>query len=400
MQDNRPHTGPLKTVHWQRLLEVSRTLSSTLELKPLLRQVLEVATELTDTEGASILLLDTQTGELRFAAATGQADIGENVIVPLEGSIAGWIVKNGKPLNLADVQADSRHYQGIDIATQSVTRSLLGVPLLTREKVIGALEVINKKTNEDYSPQDTILLQALASQAAIAIENARLFQQSDQIAEIMHELKTPMMAITASTELLLHDQIKPEQRKDLVQIIRQEVTRLSRMTQDYLDLARMESGRISLDHVPVDLTAIVREAMRIQRPQANSRQIVIHYEGETHIPQILGDADRLKQVLLNLVSNAIKYNRAKGTITIRLNHFQDNLCLSVTDTGEGIAPEHLERLFNRFYRVPGSEHKSEGSGLGLSIAQRIVEAHGGKITVESTIGQGTTFSCWFPVIPL
>lgn len=398
MQDNRVHTGPLKTVHWQRLLEISRILSSTLELKPLLRQVLDVATELTDTEGASILLLDPKTGELRFAAATGQANIGDNVIVPLEGSIAGWIVKNGKPLDLADVQADSRHYQGIDIATQSVTRSLLGVPLLTREKVIGALEVINKKTTEAYTPQDTILLQALASQAAIAIENARLFQQSDLIAEIMHELKTPMMAITASTELLMHDQIKPEQRHDLVQIIRQEVTRLSRMTQDYLDLARMESGRLSLDHVPVDLTAIVREVMRIQRPQANSRQIVIHYESQTHIPPILGDADRLKQVLLNLVSNAIKYNRAKGTITIRLTHAQDNLCLSVNDTGDGIAPEHLERLFHRFYRVPGSENKSEGSGLGLSIAQRIVEAHGGKITVESTLGQGTTFSCWFPTI--
>lgn len=398
MQDNRTHTGPLKTVHWQRLLEISRILSSTLELKPLLRQVLDVATELTDTEGASILLLDPQTGELRFAAATGQANIGDNVIVPLEGSIAGWIVKNGKPLDLADVQADSRHYQGIDIATQSVTRSLLGVPLLTREKVIGALEVINKKTTEAYTPQDTILLQALASQAAIAIENARLFQQSDLIAEIMHELKTPMMAITASTELLLHDQIKPEQRHDLVQIIRQEVTRLSRMTQDYLDLARMESGRLSLDHVPVDLTAVVREVMRIQRPQANSRQIVIHYEGRTHIPPILGDADRLKQVLLNLVSNAIKYNRTKGNITIHLQQSEQNLCLSVTDTGDGIAPEHLERLFHRFYRVPGSENKSEGSGLGLSIAQRIVEAHGGKITVESTLGQGTTFSCWFPIM--
>jgi signal transduction histidine kinase len=387
----------LKPVHWQRLLEISRTLSSTLELQPLLRQVLEVATELTDTEGASILLLDNQTGELRFAAATGQANIGDNMIVPLEGSIAGWIVLNGKPLNLEDVQADDRHYQGIDLATQSVTHSLLGVPLLTREKVIGALEVINKKQGAAYTEQDLTLLQSLASQAAIAIENARLFQQSDLIAEIMHELKTPMMAITASTELLMYDQVKQEQRAELVKIIQQEVRRLSRMTQDYLDLARMESGRLNLEHQAVDLAVIVTQVIHIQRPQANNRFITLVYEGEIAAPPIIGDADRLKQVLLNLVSNAIKYNRERGTITVRLNCLNNELCLSVQDTGEGIAPEHLSHLFQRFYRVPGSETKSEGSGLGLSIAQRIVEAHGGRITVESIMGQGTTFSCWFPL---
>ncbi|MBK9049822.1 MAG: GAF domain-containing sensor histidine kinase [Chloroflexi bacterium] len=387
----------LKPIHWQRLLEVSRILSSTLELQPLLRQVLEVATELTDTEAASILLLDNQTGELRFAAATGHANIGDNMIVPLEGSIAGWIVRNGKPLNLEDVQADDRHYQGIDMATQSVTRSLLGVPLLTREKVIGALEVINKKQGESYTEQDLTLLQSLASQAAIAIENARLFQQSDLIAEIMHELKTPMMAITASTELLMYDQVKQDQRTELVKIIQQEVRRLSRMTQDYLDLARIESGRLSLEHHEVDLTVIIQEVMHIQRPQANNRHITLHYEGETVVPFITGDADRLKQVLLNLVSNAIKYNREWGTITVRLACLNGELCLSVHDTGEGIAPEHLEHLFQRFYRVPGSETKSEGSGLGLSIAQRIVEAHGGRIVVESNVGQGSTFYCWFPL---
>lgn len=397
MQDSAMKVDSLKTVQLQRLLEISRTLSSTLELKPLLRQVLDVATELTDTEGASILLLDNKTGELHFAAATGQVHIQDNMVVPLEGSIAGWIVRNGRPLNLADVQADERHYQGIDVATQSVTRSLLGVPLLTREKVIGALEVINKQGGVPYTEQDTALLQALASQAAVAIENARLFQQSDLIAEIMHELKTPMMAITASTELLTYDQIRGEQRQELVRTIQQEVQRLARMTQDYLELARIESGRFNLAHEPVDLVQVIRDVIHIQRPQANMRHIALNYEGELTYPPILGDADRLKQVLLNLVSNAIKYNREGGSITVQLGCYDGELCLKVSDTGEGIAPQHLERLFHRFYRVPGSESKSEGSGLGLSIAQRIVEAHGGRITVESTMGAGTTFSCWFPL---
>lgn len=397
MQDSAMKIDTLQTVQLQRLLEISRTLSSTLELKPLLRQVLDVATELTDTEGASILLLDNKTGELHFAAATGQVHINDNMVVPLEGSIAGWIVRNGRPLNLADVQTDERHYQGIDVATQSVTRSLLGVPLLTREKVIGALEVINKHEGVPYTEEDIILLQALASQAAIAIENARLFQQSDLIAEIMHELKTPMMAITASTELLTYEQIKGEQRKELVHTIQQEVQRLARMTQDYLELARIESGRLNLAQESVDLMQVIRDVIHIQRPQANMRRITLCYEDEPTIPPVLGDADRLKQVLLNLVSNAIKYNREEGTITVRLACFNDELCLSVSDTGDGIAPEHLEQLFHRFYRVPGSENKSEGSGLGLSIAQRIVQAHGGRITVESVVGQGTTFSCWFPL---
>lgn len=397
MQENAVKIDTLKAAQLQRLLEIGRTLSSTLELKPLLRQVLDVATELTDTEGASILLVDEQTGELHFAAATGQVHIGDNMVVPLEGSIAGWIVRHGKPLNLADVQADERHYQGIDTATQSITRSLLGVPLLTRDKVIGALEVINKHEGVSYTEQDLTLLQSLASQAAIAIENARLFQQSDLIAEIMHELKTPMMAITASTDLLMYEQIKGEQRQELVRTIQQEVRRLARMTQDYLDLARIESGRLNLEHDLVDLVGVIHEVMHIQRPQATNRRLTLQYEGEANAPVILGDADRLKQVLLNLVSNAIKYNREGGKITIRLDCLNGDVRLSVQDTGEGIAPEHVERLFQRFYRVPGSESKSEGSGLGLSIAQRIVEAHGGRITVESTLGQGTTFYCWFPV---
>jgi signal transduction histidine kinase len=195
----------------------------------------------------------------------------------------------------------------------------------------------------------------------------------------------------------MHELIMAEQRQEIVQIIRREVDRLSRMTQDYLDLARIESGRLNMEHVPVELPMIIREVLHIQRPQASKRRITIQYEGGSTYPSITGDADRLKQVLLNLVSNAIKYNREGGTITVWLTGNKDGLCLSVQDTGDGISPEHLERLFDRFYRVPGSESKSEGSGLGLSIAQRIVEAHGGKITVTSQLGQGTTFACWFPL---
>ena len=398
-----PSAEAISPESFERLLEISTRLSSTLQLDELLSLVMDVATELTDTQKASILLVDKKTGQLHFAASKGD-EVPEGVVVPLDSSIAGWVVRHGRSVILSDVQSDSRFYAEVDSDESFVTRSMLAVPLVTSKGVIGALEVLNKRGNAAYTAQDVALMEALASQSAVAILNAHLFQQSDLLAEIMHELKTPLMAISAASELLTRPEVPADKHLELIHMVKQETGRLSKMTKDFLDFARLESGRVRLASEPVDVAAVIHDVVNITQSQAAERGISIVPELTPDLPtpdssiQLMGDADRLKQVLLNLVSNAIKYNVENGRITLAA-HIQDQaLSLSVSDTGPGISDEDMSHLFERFYRIPGSEG-ADGSGLGLSIANKIVEEHNGRIEVSSTIGIGTTFTVILPVTP-
>lgn len=387
--------------HLARLLQISRRLGSTLRLDELLSLVMEVATELTQTETASILLVDGSTGQLHFAASM-RGEVPKDIVVPLDSSIAGWVVRHGRSLILEDVQADERFYANVDEDLEFVTRSMLAVPLVTMQGVIGALEVINKVDDDDYTSQDIALMEALASQSAIAIMNAHLFNQSDLIAEIMHELKTPLMAISAASELLSRPEIPQEKHGQLVGMIKKESNRLSKMTKDFLDFARLESGRMRLSREAIDVAQMIEEVIDISLAQAAARQIEIVSNIAKGLPTpnsqtaVIGDPDRFKQVLLNLVSNATKYNVDNGRITITAACQANELQISVADTGPGIEPEDIAHLFERFYRIPGSE-SAEGSGLGLSVAQKIVEEHHGRITVGSTVGEGTIFTIYLPV---
>lgn len=387
---------------WRTLLQVSTRLSSTFHLDELLALVMEVATDLTNTEVASILLRDQATGNLHFVASTEGA-APEDMIVPLDNSIAGWVVQNGRSLILEDVQSDSRYYAMVDKDLQFVTRSMLAVPLTTQDQTIGALEVINKKDDEPYTAQEVAMMEALAAQSAVAIVNARLFHQSDLLAELMHELKTPLMAIRSAAELLCRPDFPPEKHAELAQMLQRETSRLSDMTKDFLDFARLESGRVRLAHEPVDVRLLIWDVMRIAESQAADKGITINADIDESAPgrdaamALWGDVDRLKQVLLNFVSNAIKYNVENGRITITVRRDDDVLSVAVADTGYGIAPQDLERLFERFYRVPGKEGVAEGSGLGLAIAKKIVEEHNGRIEVASELDVGTTFTIHLPL---
>jgi two-component system phosphate regulon sensor histidine kinase PhoR len=272
---------------------------------------------------------------------------------------------------------------------------MLGVPMVAKERVIGALEVINKRGEVSYSQQDKALLQALASQAAVAIENARLFQQTDLISEFMHELKTPLMALTAASELLSRE-IVDENQKELINMIQRETVRLSKMAQDFLDLARLESGRARIKFEPVDLSELVRDVVGLQDPQAAAYGITIYFRVSDTIPIISGDYDRLKQVLLNLTNNAIKYNVEQGRVSIEVKDHDGEVMIAVADSGPGIEQEYLDHLFQRFYRIPDKEGFTGGTGLGLSISARILKEHGGRIEVESELGRGSVFRCYLP----
>lgn len=383
---------------YERLMEISRQLNSTLDLGALLGRIIDAATELTHTEEASILLLDPATGELRFEATTNMTGGAMDAIpVPMEGSLAGWVVTHGEPELVEDARGDSRWYSDVDKTTQFITRNLLAVPMKVHNEVIGVVEAINKPDDEPWTQDDVNTLTALANQAAIAVQNVRLFQQSDFIAEMVHELRTPLAALKASTALLLRPSISDDMRHEITLTMQQETERLSHMANDFLDLARLESGRTRLETEIFRIRNLIEECVELVRPQANERQITIVIDGESYI--VDADRGKIKQVLLNLLTNAIKYNREQGTIYCLTQPHEDaqNILVSVQDTGQGISEEDQKYVFEKFYRIADTAGYTTGTGLGLAIAKRIVEAHGCIIGLDSELGVGTTFYFTLPL---
>jgi len=387
---------------YARIIELSRDLNTVLELPRLLHIILEAAREMTDSAASSILLMDPKSRDLYFEAATGsRSEEIQRYIVPMDNSIAGWVVRHGQPLVIGDAQRDERHFQKSDIETAFTTRSLLAVPLTVKGQVIGALETLNKADDKPFQEDDVELLAMLANQAAVAIENARLFQQSDLIAEMVHELRTPLTSVLACADALLTSPLDEEKRVRFLETIRDEAERLATMTDEFLDLARLSSGRARLEMAAVDLCQVVHETLYLVQPRADELGIRIHADTPDGLPRVRGDEQRMHQVVLNLISNAIKYSNRDGSVTVKVqSDAPDGDCLrvSIQDTGRGISKKNLPRLFEKFFRVPDAEGYAAGTGLGLSIAKQIVEAHGGRIEVESELGVGTTFSFTIPVL--
>lgn len=382
---------------YQRLIEISRDLASTLDLDVLLQRIVDAAADLCAGEAASILLYDQNRNQLFFQASTNlDTPLMRGLIVPVNNSISGWIVQNREPMNVEDAQKDPRFFGHVQKETSFHTASLLGVPMIAKEKIIGVLEVLNKRDGP-FTRDDQEILMTLGAQAAVAIENARLFQQSDLIAELVHELRTPLASLNAATHLLLRPEVPEDKRSKMVRIIQGETKRLSDLATSFLDLARLESGRTQFKIQEFDPVILLGECVGITRSSMQEHELKLIWQVPEKLPLLMGDRDKIKQVFLNLLSNAIKYNREGGEITLSAQKKPDHLALSFTDTGEGISPENLERLFEKFFRVPGTEKLAQGSGLGLSICQRIVKAHGGNLEVKSQVGAGTTFTLLLPL---
>jgi signal transduction histidine kinase len=379
-----------------RLAEISLDLASTLELDSLLKRIVQAAADLSQAEAASILLYDESKQQLYFESATNlEEPLMRGLIVPVEGSIAGWVVTHRQPIIIADTQKDPRHFGNIAKATKVTTTSILGVPLIAKDKVIGTLEAINKQIGE-FTEDDQNVLMALAAQAAVAIENARLFQQSDLIAELVHELRTPLASLGTAAHLLLRDDVPEEHRRRVVQIIHNETDRLTEMTSAFLDLARLESGRTHFQVEVFDLYPLLEECASMMRGKASEHDLRLEIDVRRDLPSLRADRDKIKQVILNLLSNGIKYNRPGGMITIEASFELGHFMIVIRDTGLGIHNADLQHLFEKFYRVKSTEQIASGTGLGLAICKRIVEAHGGKIRAASELDVGTTFTITLP----
>src|SRR3990172_10182738 len=372
---------------YRRLIDIARDLASTLDLDILLSRIVHAAAEVSGSEAASILLYDDSAKQLYFQVSTNiDEPTRRGIIVPLDGSIAGWIVKQRKPVRIANVHDDARFFNEVEYYTGFTTQSLLGVPLITKNKVVGVLEALNKQKGK-FSDSDESMLSVLGAQAAVAIENARLFQQSDLISEFVHELRTLLASLSTATYLLLRPEVSREQQEQILGNIHNETLRLNALASSFLDLARLESGRVQFHKSTFNVMDLLHECSDVMASKAEEDHIQIKVI-EPEVPTLLeADRDKIKQVILNLLSNAIKYNRTNGSVILKIDTQEENrLVISVQDTGVGIPDDAVGHICEKFYRVRENETKVTGTGLGLSICKQIIQGHGGTIEIKSRLG--------------
>ena len=397
----------------ERIVKVSQMLNSTLSLEPLLQIIVQAATELTGTEACSIMLIDKNTGELRFAEATGGVtnDLMK-ISVPLDDSIGGFVIRRKRPLLIRDVQDDPRwHGETMDFET----RSILGVPLNVRDSVIGVLEVINKSDDSGFSEDDVQIATTLGAQAAIAIENARLLDELQQayrdLAEVdqikndfvsvaSHELRTPL-AVILGYATFLKDNVQGEAGEQL-EIVLNSAVKLRSLIDDMVNLRHIQTNEIQLERTMFSLKQLITDITKEFSEIIASKQLLLSSRFMPDDSPLNIDADRQKiyLVIANLVNNAIKFTREGGRIHINVELKDHKYWINVIDTGIGIPPVERERIFDQFYQVePPLTRKYQGMGLGLSITKGMVEIHRGRIWVESVVGKGSNFAVVLPTAP-
>ncbi len=242
-------------------------------------------------------------------------------------------------------------------------------------------------------------IKRVATSFNVMVEQVKNHQQAmrDLVSNVSHELKTPLTSIQGFSQAIMEGATSGEaSRSQAAGIIHQEASRMARLVNDLLDLAQLDSGQAGLRQEPLDLAQILTSTVDRLLPQAAARQVKLARQWDT-LPPLRGDGDRLAQVFTNLLDNAIHHTPAGERVIIAGRPQQDFVEISVTDTGPGIPPEELPRLFERFYQVDKSRKRSRGTGLGLAISREIVEMHGGRIQAESVEGLGTKFTVFLPV---
>ena len=395
----------------ERILEVSRDLTSTVALEPLLHKIVRVAAEVTGSEAASILLISATTGELRFRAASDDVS-GQlrDIPVPVESSIAGEVFVSGQSAIVSDVRETPRHYGAVGRQIGQEIESLLAVPMQIKQRRIGVLEAVNKQGKDTFSTEDVETLTALAAQAAAAIENARLVGalqsayerlgqldrlKSDFIAVASHELRTPLSIILGYASFLQED-VDPESAKKM-QIVVQAATRLHHIMETMLNLRYLETGELELTVTSFDLRDEVSQVSDEYRALADANKVMIENDLPRDEVIVWADRDKVRVVLDNLISNAVKFNLKGGRVLVAVRGLGDEVMVRVADTGVGISEKDLKRIFERFSQLENHmTRRHEGMGLGLSVVKGLVECHGGRVWAESIPGQG---SCLFVVLP-
>jgi len=403
--------GTLVVQDLVRLLTITRSMAEVQNVDTLLQEVLHHAVALTNTEAASILLQETHTGKLAFAAAIGpDSERLLHMRVPMS-SLAGKAVQEQRPIVAQNIEIAPDHFGQIDQAVGFHTRSLMAVPVPWHGEVIGALEVLNKQEGT-FDDRDLDLLQTLATQVAVLIQNARLAAERKQayeelkelderktqfIALISHELRTPLTIIQGHAEMLA-EELEDEPSRMLLDGILEGTRKLTEVVEEITAMSHAENAGELEDAEPVDIRGAIRFALVAVENLAKVKGHAITTEIPDAPVVVWGSAELLQEAFVQLLGNAVKFTPDRGKIRVHAWQESAHAVVAVSDTGPGIPPEEHERIFQRFYQLENHLNRQHaGLGLGLSIARAVAEQHGGHVWVESEVGQGATFFIRLPL---
>jgi signal transduction histidine kinase len=398
--------------------EISRAVSSTLDVDTVLNTIVSRASQLAGAAGCSIWEYDEGTEQFELRAThNDDAEFVEALrAVPLrkgEG-LMGRAAEMREPVQVHDITQPGAYQSSVrDTLIRFGYRALLSVPLLREDQIIGSLS-FNRKAPGEFPPEVIDVLRTFATQSALAIQNARLFREiaaksaqlesasrhkSEFLANMSHELRTPLNAVIGFSDVLLDRMFGDvnEKQEEYLRDICESGSHLLSLINDILDLSKVEAGRMELELSDFDLPNAIENALILVRERASRRGIMLGSTIDKRLGMIGGDERKVKQVLLNLLSNALKFTPEGGRIDVSAGVHDDVAEVSVLDTGVGIAPEDQDAVFEEFRQVGAADKKAEGTGLGLALSRKFIELHGGRIWVKSQVGIGSTFTFTLPV---
>jgi signal transduction histidine kinase len=415
IENSRVHDATRsRTSQLAALNDLTRVVTSTLDLDEVLRLAMQGINEIIQAEAGSLLLLDETTSTLVFRMSL-HGDVRQSPPLTLEmgQGIAGWVAKEGEPLLVPDVTTEPRFFKEGAEKFDLSARSILCVPLVIRDHVIGAIELVNKLDGK-FTQEDLELLNSMAATIAIALENARLYTELAEFARelersqaqlvkaeklaatgrlaasLAHEINNPLQAIQNCLHLVTQRRSLDENKRQMyLSMAQEEVQRLIDLVQRMLDFYRPSTESKG----PVDVQEVLDDVLSLAGKRIQHGKIVVHRDAYDPLPPVLGIANQLKQVFLNITINAVEAMPDGGDLYVDSvwDEQRGEVGVSFTDSGDGIPLAELANIFDPFYTS-----KPKGTGLGLSVSHGIIERHGGRIDVRSDVGKGSTFTVHLP----
>ncbi len=382
-----------------------KEINEQLDIEKCLATSMEKVTALLNVERGSLMLLDEERQELSIKAATGLSEgIVENARHKVGEGISGWVAMRKEPLLVKDIDKDKRFLKRNG---RYHNDSLLSVPLLMTDKVLGVLNVSNKITRDVFKKHDLDILNEIASHIAVAVYNAIKFQKTDKISQMKldfvsiasHDLRSPLVSVREAINLMLDEmigEINSEQKRFLTGA-RDNIDRVMRLVNELLDMSRLEANGLDMERDFGDICSLARSVHATLKTNAAKRNIKFELEMPDESIDMWFNSDQITRALINLVGNAIESTQDDGMVSVRIEDLSKFVRISVRDNGKGIEEKELGKIFDKFYSVAKAKSSGmQGTGLGLPIVKEIVTLHSGEIRVESQVDRGSTFRVTLP----
>lgn len=396
----------------ERLIEVCRNLGKSEDVEQLLQQVVNAACDLTGSQYSFIFIYETDTDLLKISAGPLEnREALARIRVPIDKSLTGLVYSKSRPITINNAQTDPRMFRDMERVLRYTTHAICAVPLIFRGNTIGVLETVNKRDKSAYNEDDILILETLASQAAIAALSTSLIektknayseaQELDQmkknfIAIASHELRTPL-GLVLGHATFLRELIDDEQQRNQVDIIIRNAMRLKTIIEELASVNGFQTGSARFHAKTIPVNALVERVSEQYLEQALQRNISLKTNLLKHELRIEGDEEKLGIALSNLIKNALIFTNPHGHVLISLDAFPEYIQITIEDDGVGIPQIELPKIFERFYQVQSHlTRKHGGMGLGLSVTKAMIEMHQGQIWVESIEGKGSKFFIRLP----